>query len=313
MLAGAALAGAALATPTFAQAPAPAPAAAPAAAPDRFAAVRMRAIAVAPGQVMLMGAGGNIGVWTGSDGVVLIDDQFAQLSAKLRAAVDSISGGKPIRFVLNTHWHGDHVGGNEKLASAGAVIVAHDNVRRRMSVMQFRTVVFNDTVPPSPSGALPIVTFNDSLTFHLNGQEVRVFHVAPAHTDGDVIVHFPETNVIHMGDTFFNGIYPVIDVSSGGSIDGMIAADDRVLAFIDSSTRVIPGHGPLGDRASLKAFRDMMATVRGRIRPLVAAGRTVDQVLAAKPTADLDATWGKGGMTGERFIRVVYADLARAH
>ena len=171
--------------------------------------------------------------------------------------------------------------------------------------------MFGDTVPASPPGALPIGTFTDSLTFHLNGQEMRAFHVAPAHTDGDVIVHLPATNVVHMGDTFFNGTYPVIDVSAGGSIDGMIAADDRVLALCDAGTTIIPGHGPLGDRVALQAFRDMLATVRDRIRPLVEARKTLAQVVAARPTADLDESWGKGFMNAERFVGAVYADLSR--
>jgi glyoxylase-like metal-dependent hydrolase (beta-lactamase superfamily II) len=282
----------------------------PLAAQDRFAGVGIRALPIAPGIAMLLGSGGNIGVCAGEDGVVLVDDQFAPLSERIRAAVDSISGGGPIRFVLNTHWHRDHVGGNEAFAGQGAVIVAQDNVRRRMSTVQFRAT-FQDTIPASPRKALPIVTFTDSVTFHLNGMELRVFHVRNAHTDGDAMVHFPAANAIHMGDCFFNGTYPVLDVSSGGTLDGMIAADDLALALVDDATKIIPGHGPLGDRAALKRFRDMLAAVRERVAPLVRRGKTLEEIVAAKPLADLDAVWGRGFMKADRFLGAVFADLSR--
>ena len=284
--------------------------AAPPTPEDRFARVRMRAVALAPGVTMLLGAGGNIGVCTGPDGVVLIDDQFAPLTPRIRAAVDSISGGKPVRFVLNTHWHGDHTGGNANFADAGAVIIAQDNVRQRMSATQFRAA-FHDTIPASPANALPIVTFTDSLSFHLNGDDLRVFHVKNAHTDGDVIVRFERANVIHMGDTFFNGGFPVIDVSTGGTIGGMIAADDLILGMAGPQTRLIPGHGPLGDRDSLKAFRDMLVQVRDKIGALVKQGKTLEETVAAHPLADLNDRWGIRMVKPDTFVGVVYADLAR--
>jgi cyclase len=278
---------------------------------DRFADVKMRAQLAGPGVAMLAGAGGNIGVCWGADGVLLVDDQFAPLSDRIRASVDSIGGGKPLRWIFNTHWHGDHTGGNEKLAALGATIVAHDNVRRRMAVDQIRALAAHDTIPASPPGALPIVTFNDSLTFHVNGEEVRVFHVRNAHTDGDAIVQFVNANVVHMGDCFFNGIYPVIDLSTGGSIEGMIAADERALKIMGPDTQVIPGHGPLGDRAALQAFHDMLVQLRDRVRAQVRAHKTLEQTIAAKPTAALDAQWGKGGIKPDRIVEVVYTDLSR--
>ncbi len=271
--------------------------------------VQIETLKLADGVYMLIGAGGNIGVSAGDDGVVLIDDQMAPLTDKIKAAVSEITD-RPIRFVLNTHWHGDHTGGNENLGKAGAVIVAHDNVRERMSVEQL-IEAFNRKVPASPKGALPVITFSDTLTFHLNGGEISAFHVPPAHTDGDSMVHFPEANVLHMGDTFFNGRYPFIDVSSGGSIDGMIEATEAALVLVDSETKIIPGHGPPGDREALVAYREMLQLVRDRIAPMVEAGTSVDEVVAAKPTADLDETWGQGFLNGDAFVRMVYDSLAR--
>ncbi|UCF20809.1 MAG: MBL fold metallo-hydrolase [Gemmatimonadota bacterium] len=264
---------------------------------------------VAPGVYMLMGAGGNLGVSVGEDAVFLIDDQYAPLTDKIVAAIREISD-LPIEFVLNTHWHSDHTGGNENLGEAGALIVAHDNVRERMSVEQFMEA-FGRTVPASPPGALPIVTFSEAVTFHINGDEIFVFHVANAHTDGDAIVHFRRANTVHMGDTFFNGLYPFIDVSAGGSIDGMIAAADRVLPLIDDETRVIPGHGTLSNKAGLAEFREMLVGVREAMAEQIAMGKSLEEVQAAKPTAAWDEKWGQGFLNPETFTRILYSDLSR--
>ena len=274
-----------------------------------FEAVEIETLAVAPGLFMLTGRGGNIGVSVGDDGVFLIDDQYAPLTAKIRTAVAKLST-REIRFVLNTHWHADHTGGNENLGQAGALIVAHENVRARMSAAQFQRLLQRST-PPAPAAALPIVTFSDTVTFHMNGDEIHAVHTGPAHTDGDSIVHFERANAIHAGDVFFNGFYPFIDLDSGGSVEGMIAAAERALALADAETKVIPGHGPLSDAAGLRDYRAMLVTARDRVRALVREGKSADQVVAAKPTADLDATWGGGFMTPERFVRILYADLSR--
>ncbi len=271
---------------------------------EEMAEVRIEAVPVAEGIYMLTGRGGNLGLSVGPDGAFLVDDQYAPLTERILAAIREVTDGE-VRFVLNTHWHGDHTGGNENLGKAGVLIVAHENVRKRMSVEQFMEA-FDRTVPAAPPDALPVITFNDRVTFHWNGQTIRTFHVARAHTDGDVLVHFQEADVFHMGDTFFNGSYPFVDVGSGGTIRGMIRAAERVLAHATNDTKIIPGHGPLATPDDLRAYLDMLRTVEDRIRTLVNEGRSKEEVLAARPTADLDAEWGGGFMSPERFVGLVY-------
>ncbi len=248
-------------------------------------------------------AGGNVAVITGDDGLLVIDDELEPLAPKLRTALAAFK--KPVRFVVNTHWHGDHTGGNATLGGGGAVIVAHYNVRKRLSTEQFMDLMgMKRTIPPSPAAALPVVTFNDDVTFFFGGDEIHVFHVAPAHTDGDSVVHFKKANVIHMGDTLVGG-YPIVDSGSGGQLDGFVAAADQVLAIADDATKIIPGHGPVMTKADLKEWRDMIVTVRERVAKLVAQKKTLAEVQAAKPTAEFDAKH-QGMVPPDFFVEVAF-------
>lgn len=269
--------------------------------------VEIKTIDLGNGLYMLVGRGGNIGVSAGDDGVFMIDDQFAPLTDKIRAAIAKVSD-KPIRYVINTHWHGDHTGGNENLGEAGAVIVAHENVRKRMKAGQVNETIGRE-VPPAPDGALPVITFTENVTFYLNGREARVIHLPGGHTDGDSIIHFPGANVIHMGDLLFNGIYPFIDIQSGGNLNGMIAAQDRALELANGKTKIIPGHGPLADKGALKRSRDTLAEVRKRVQKLIDEGKSEKEAVAADPLKDLNETWGQGFINGENMVRFAYQSL----
>jgi len=267
--------------------------------------VQIRTQQLTAGVYMLQGAGGNIGLAVGDDAVFVVDDQFAPLTPRILAAIGAVTP-RPVRFVVNTHWHFDHTGGNENMGKAGALLVAHENVRKRMSTEQFIQAI-NRREPPAPPGALPVVTFTDGVTFHINGDSLVVTHVPPAHTDGDAIIFFANANVIHMGDLFVSAGLPFVDRSSGGSIHGVIGAAERGLALANGQTKIIPGHGPLADRARLETWRGMLVALRDRMKAEIAAGKTLDQVIAAKITEPYLKDWPSGH---ERFVRTLYQELS---
>ena len=272
-----------------------------------FGDVVVEATPIRAGLYLVTGRGGNIVASSGDDGLFLVDDQYAPLTERIQAALEEITD-QPVRFVINTHWHGDHVGGNENFAQAGAVIIAHENVRTRMSSDQFMAA-FNRTVPAAPAKALPVVTFAEGVNLHLNGNDVRIIHVANAHTDGDALVYFRNANVLHMGDIHFNGLYPFIDLGSGGGIHGVIAAVERALELADEETVVVPGHGPLSNRAELAAYGAMLAGFRERIAALKAEGLSLEEVVAAQPTAEFDERLGGGFIPPARLVGSIYESL----
>jgi cyclase len=269
--------------------------------------VTIKTVPVADGVSMLVGQGGNIGLFIGEDGTFLIDDQFAPLTPKHLEAIKAAGGDVP-KFLINTHYHGDHTGGNENLGKAGTLIFSHDLVRERLTV---ETVIkaFNMVTPPRPKAALPVVTFSTDITFHINGETLRAFHVSNAHTDGDSVIHFQETNVIHSGDVFFNGFYPFIDVDHGGTLKGMIGAADAILAIADGKTKIIPGHGPLGDKAQLQDYRNMLSSAYDKLSALKKKGLSTEDAVAAKPLADLEGRWGGGMFKGDKWVSLVYGGL----
>ena len=253
---------------------------------------------------VLEGAGGNVAVFVWDGGVLLVDDKLAPVSKEIKAAVAAITA-KPIRFVVNSHWHRDHSGGNEALATDGAVIVAHENVRKRMSVEGF-IEVFGRKVPASPPAALPIVTFTRDVTFHLGDEEISVTHVSAAHTDGDSFVRFRTANALHMGDCYLPGSFPVIDFSNGGTLTGTITAADTALGMLDARTRIIPGHGDVGTGKDLREWREMLVTINERVKKAVAAGMTLEQVKAQRPTKEWDGRFPKSFVTSDHIVEEAY-------
>jgi glyoxylase-like metal-dependent hydrolase (beta-lactamase superfamily II) len=305
---GASLAGAALlarAVPSWADVLAQAPA-----DPVGSFRAQMGAIPIVPTKLtdsltMLSGPGGNVVVLHGPDGKVVVDTFVQTVWDKLKAAIDGMGSGR-ITAVIDTHWHLDHADNNANFRKAGATLIAHENTRKRLTETH---EVLGMTFPPAPADALPTQIFDDTHTLTANGEKVVLAYIPPGHTDTDIYIQFSKANVLHLGDVFFNGIYPFIDAGTGGSINGMIRGVELGLKVADNSTKIVPGHGPLADKKALTAFRDMLVTVRDRVQKLKTAGRSLDEVVAAAPTKDLDPTWGKGFMPIPMFVGIVYNTL----
>ncbi len=267
-----------------------------------FANTEIQTVKISDGLYVLMGgpAQGNIVVSVGSDGMFLIDTMYAQMHQKIMDALAKI-GPQPIRYIVNTHLHGDHTGGNEAMAKLGAVIISHENMRKRLAEQR----------NPPPAAALPAITYTDSMTLHFNGEEIYIYHPAPAHTDGDSIIYFRHANVMHVGDVPSSLRYPNIGVTDGGTVDGMIAAAQQVMKIANENTKIIPGHlGPVVGFNEIKQQLEMFVTVRDRVMSAIRAGKTMEQVVASKPTADLDQDRLGGAITPDRFVTLVYQDLS---
>jgi glyoxylase-like metal-dependent hydrolase (beta-lactamase superfamily II) len=259
---------------------------------------------------LLQGTGGNMALQTGPEGSLLIDSSYASDLPRIREAIASVApdAANAPNILVNTHLHSDHTGSNEGLHTAGFTIIAHQNTRARLSAPQILKA-FNKINPAAPAGALPTITLNDSLKIWRNGDQLDLVCFAPAHTDGDVYIHFYRADVLHMGDVWFNGLYPFIDGDAGGSITGMVRACDKALALVGSGTKIIPGHGPVGAKDRLQSYRDMLSTVRDRVSALKAAGASEQEAVAKKPTADLDAAWASSFINGDKFVSLVYQTL----
>jgi cyclase len=276
--------------------------------PPDFSKVEIKTTDLGDNMYMLEGQGGNITVAVAKDGIIMVDSQYAPLHDKIKAAISAISN-QPIKYVINTHFHGDHVGGNEPFSRDGAIVIAEVNVKNRLAAGTTNGLTGVKTPPGSPA-ALPTKTYTGAFQIRLRGRVADLKHIENAHTDGDTYVWFKTANVLSTGDTFTNGRYPNIDFANGGNIKGMIAATDAYLKLSNARTRIVPGHGPLADKAALTEYRTMLITARERMAKLVKDGKTEDEVVAAKPFADLDAKWAPTELAGKNFIRVVYHSLA---
>jgi cyclase len=270
-----------------------------------FSKVEIKATKVAGNVYMLEGAGGNIGVSVGDDGMLIVDDQFAPLADKIRAALKGIAD-KKLHFILNTHWHGDHTGGNVAFGPE-ATIIAHDNVRKRLSTEQ-KSEVFKSTTPPSPKEALPVITFNQSLTVWFNGEEIRAIHFPQGHTDGDSVIFFSKSNVVHLGDDFFAGRFPFVDLESGGTVEGLIRNIGELVTKIPPDAKLIPGHGPISNLEDLKSYHRMLQQTTEIVRQKIAAGKTLDQIKTEGLPAEW-APWGTGFIKTDRWVETIYKSL----
>jgi glyoxylase-like metal-dependent hydrolase (beta-lactamase superfamily II) len=277
-----------------------------------FSKVQIKVTKVAGNIYMLQGAGGNIAASVGEDGIVIVDDQYAPLAEKIGAALKGIGAtDKPVRFVINTHYHGDHTGGNLPFATNGSTVIAQDNVRKRLETggkAGIGTAMSMDQ-PAAAKGALPIITFDQDVTVHLNGEDIRALHFPGGHTDGDAIVFFPKANVVHMGDDFVRYGYPFIDVNAGGSVQGMIAACDKVASLLPDDVKVIPGHGDLANIGDVRDFSAMLKETSSVVQAAINRGGTLDQMKQVKLLATWDAKYGKGFITSDLFIETLYNSL----
>ena len=276
-----------------------------AAARAQTAAAPIEALTLTDTLTMLSGPGGNVVVLNGPDGRIVVDTFVQGVWPALQQVLDAMSNA-PITLVINTHWHFDHADNNESFRNAGAGILAHENTRRRLSEPHDLLGMHFDSAPVA---ARPTDTFTETRTMEANGERLDLGYIPPAHTDTDIYIHYTRANVLHMGDVFFNGMYPFIDASTGGSISGTIAGAERMLKMANATTKIVPGHGPLGDRAALTRYRDVLVDVRERVQTLKGAGRSLQDVVAAKPTADVDAVWGRGFMQPDDFVAIVYNTL----